>query len=164
MDLTPRGVVLPTGGLLGAFLAQFPSAVGGVEDPQPPIYPRAGVVVYWDDAAGQKRALDTVAVEYRRRDETGMLGSTYFMRPGIEPGVPPPSVLMTWWMLLLALSSCARYHPRIWAKALDVDGSPIAVSLERCLDFAVVRVPELIRVALDGPPVAPDGGGDPPLR
>jgi hypothetical protein len=121
----------------------------------------SGLVLSYRDEGPYTRRLDSVAVEYRRREGAGV--SAFFLRPALEDEGEPPSVLMTWWMLLYAVSVCARYHPRIWAQALDVDASPIAVALEQCLDLAVVRVPELIRVALDGPPVA-SPGGDPPLR
>jgi hypothetical protein len=121
----------------------------------------AGLVLDENDEGAYTRRLESVAVEYRRRKGAGV--SAFFLRPSFEGDELPPSVLMTWWMLLYALSVCARYHPRIWTKALDVDESPVAVALERCLDLAVVRVPELLRVALDGPPIAPVGG-DAPLR
>jgi len=59
-----------------------------------------------------------------------------------------PHPLMLWWALLLALSSLARYEPAAWTSAIDLDASPLAVSLERVLDIAAERVPLRIHQAL----------------
>jgi hypothetical protein len=58
--------------------------------------------------------------------------------------------LMLWWVLLLGLSSVARYDPELWISALDVDTSKQAVPIEAALDAAVVALPELILEALVG--------------
>jgi len=55
---------------------------------------------------------------------------------------------MTWWVLLFGLSIFARYHPQLWARALDVDGSQHAVPLEGLLDNALLAVPALVYDAL----------------
>jgi len=70
-------------------------------------------------------------------------GSTYF-RPGLGSGANIPSPLITWWGVLLALSSVARYEPVAWRAALDIDRSPIAWTLERGLAVAEERIPELV--------------------
>jgi hypothetical protein len=54
------------------------------------------------------------------------------------------SPLMTWWTLLFGLSIFARYHPEMWAEALDVDQSKTAVPLEAILDSAMSALPRLI--------------------
>lgn len=61
---------------------------------------------------------------------------------------PSPHPLMLWWALLLGLSSLARYEPAAWTGAIDLDASPLAVSLERVLDLAAGRVPFRVHQAL----------------
>lgn len=64
--------------------------------------------------------------------------------------------IMLWWLLLLGLSSIARYNPETWISTLDVNASPAAVAIETTLDTAVSAVPNLILRALVDPPP----GGD----
>jgi hypothetical protein len=61
--------------------------------------------------------------------------------PGHTEALTP---LMTWWALLFGLSIFARYHPEMWAEALDVDQSKAAVPLEAILDSALGIMPRLI--------------------
>ncbi len=60
--------------------------------------------------------------------------------------VLPPVLL--WWCLLHALSHVARYHPAAWTAALDPDGSPEAVPIERTLSLALAAVPRLVLLVL----------------
>jgi hypothetical protein len=105
---------------------------------------RSGPVVRWELGRGQGgpmlRALG---------DFADHIDGRWYLRPLM--GQPPqaPSRLMTWWALLLALSSLARYHPSLWVAALDVDRSPHAVALEQCLEVAVSAVVPLILDALN---------------
>jgi hypothetical protein len=55
---------------------------------------------------------------------------------------------MLWWLLLLGLSSIARYNPEAWISTLNVNDSPAAVAIEVTLDTAVTAVPNLILQAL----------------
>lgn len=71
-----------------------------------------------------------------------------FLRPGLGSDRSVPSALVTWWGILLALSSLARYEPVIWRSALDIDSSPIAHMLESALDRVEERLPELILQAI----------------
>jgi hypothetical protein len=71
-----------------------------------------------------------------------------YLRPTLGHGEGEISLLMTWWAVLLALSSLARYEPSRWQAALDVDSSKVAVLLERVLEIAQERVPELLFEAL----------------
>jgi YaaC-like protein len=57
---------------------------------------------------------------------------------------------MTWWLLLFALSMLARYHPLVWIRALDVDTSAVAVTLERAMRKAVDALPQLVSEAIYG--------------
>jgi hypothetical protein len=63
-------------------------------------------------------------------------------------GGPSPHPLMLWWALLLGLSSLARYEPAAWTSAINLDGSTLAVSLERVLDIAEDRVPQRVLESL----------------
>lgn len=64
--------------------------------------------------------------------------------PTLPGQAQPLSHLATWWALLFSLSIFARYHPELWVKSLDVDGSQLAVPLETMLDLAIEQVPTLI--------------------
>lgn len=75
----------------------------------------------------------------------------WWLRPAVGDSLIVPSRLVCWWGLLLALSSLARYEPAAWRRALDIDASPIAVSLEEGLDLALDRIPEMLLDALDAP-------------
>jgi hypothetical protein len=55
---------------------------------------------------------------------------------------------MLWWVLLLGLSSIARYNPEAWISTLNVNDSPAAVAIEVTLDTALSAVPNLILQAL----------------
>jgi len=87
---------------------------------------------------------DQIAPEDRYRDDR-------FLRPCVEGGNrPPPSPLMTWWLLLYSFSMLARYQPRKWTALLDLDKSRCAVSLQYALDTALSAIPHLVLEALDG--------------
>ena len=74
-----------------------------------------------------------------------------WMRPNLPVGTRPPSVLMTWWAVLFALSMLARYHPVEWVTALDPDTSRVAVVLERTMEVALEVVPGLVLEAMQAP-------------
>lgn len=93
-------------------------------------------VVWPLDASGARRPISDLGEEW---------GGARWLRPPLgDPGAQTPSLLMTWWALLLALSSAARYAPAQWAAALDPDSSALATVLEELLEVADVRVPQLI--------------------
>jgi hypothetical protein len=98
-----------------------------------------GVRLEWRSPDGVPRTIDTVGQSY--------LGS-FYLRPAIEPGDLPPSVLMTWWALLLGLSSLARYEPAKWTAALDRDSSTLAVPIENALEMAQEIMPRLVLHAI----------------
>lgn len=52
--------------------------------------------------------------------------------------------LLVWWALLYAFSMLARYYPAAWAKMTNIDASNEAVLIERMLDIALFRVPDLL--------------------
>lgn len=104
--------------------------------------------------------LDAIAPLYRWKDRR-------WLRPSVEGDAPPPSPLMTWWAILFALSTFARYHPVPWTSSLVVDQSSSAAVLERILDLAQDAVPHLVFEALglsgDGPLLLRPGADTPPV-
>jgi hypothetical protein len=91
---------------------------------------------------------------FRRLDEVGVsLGErgTYYLRPPVSIDGTTPVPLMTWWAILLALSSLARYEPEVWVAALDVNTSRIATALEALMEVAEARIPKLVEEALHLP-------------
>jgi len=59
---------------------------------------------------------------------------------------------MTWWAALYGLSILARYHPRTWVAALDLDSSDLAVPLDVILEEAMRAVPHLVHEAIFSEP------------
>ncbi len=130
--------------LVERVLAPYPRAVGwsiasqfvptDIYDPAP-----SPILLQWSrgDENGQ-RAL--IAPEHLTDEHDG----TLYFRPGVGQNRAVPSPLMTWWGLLLGLSSLARYEPVVWRQALDIDRSPIAWALERGLLVAQHCIPELV--------------------
>jgi hypothetical protein len=98
--------------------------------------------VSWTDRPERHPRLDQVAPEYRG---TGLR----LLMPSLPTG-DGLSPLMLWWILLLGLSSVARYDPEVWVAALDVNTSQQAVPIESALDAAVDALPELILQSLLG--------------
>lgn len=106
---------------------------------------------------------DPIVLEWVYKDEDGQRvwvalqlltvqhEDSLYLRPGLGPSRAVPDSLVTWWALLLALSSLARYQPVAWRRALDIDHSPIAHTLERGLEIAEQRIPELVLEAIDIP-------------
>lgn len=56
------------------------------------------------------------------------------------------------WLLLLGLSSLARYEPAPWTEAIDPDQSTMAVPLEQACDLASAWVPTILHVLLTTEP------------
>jgi hypothetical protein len=74
----------------------------------------------------------------------GEAGDTRVLVPTLPGQSELLTPLMTWWLLLFGLSIFARYHPGLWADALNVDRSPVAVPLEAVLDHALGLLPRLV--------------------
>jgi hypothetical protein len=135
--------------LLG-LLELYPTSRGKVSLPRPIGEPGilarfnsptgTGVEVLWKDGGA---GMDAVADQYR-------LFGRRWLRPAVARDLEPPTPLMTWWALLFSLSMLARYHPVEWVRALDVDRSPIAVSLERAVAEALDAIPHLVLEGLLG--------------
>ena len=76
-----------------------------------------------------------------------------FARRSLEGDrTPPPSPLMTWWLLLYTFSILARYQPRKWTQLLDLDASACAVNLQFALETALSAIPHLLVEAVSGRP------------
>lgn len=58
--------------------------------------------------------------------------------------------LMSWWIVLYAMSMLARYHPAEWGDWLDIDNSLDAVAIETTLVRALEALPDLVLRALSG--------------
>ncbi|MGV9568019.1 YaaC family protein [Streptomyces sp. NPDC003480] len=93
--------------------------------------------------SGNTSFFDKLAPQYRFEHER-------YLRPPIGPHqAPPPSPLMTWWLLLYTFSMISRYQPRKWAEILDLDESPNAAVVQHALEIALTVLPHLVLEALD---------------
>jgi hypothetical protein len=104
------------------------------DDPEQPGWVRGGIFVTLDG-----RMLEEIAETY--------LGSTVYIRPAIGEA-SPPSILMTWWAVLFALSHLARYEPATWTRAISPDRSALTVPIEAGLRHAGRILPRLVLHAL----------------
>lgn len=73
--------------------------------------------------------------------------------PAVAGLSAPLRPLLTWWMVLLALSSLARYEPDQWAGMVDVDraASP-AVPIEQLLAASLDAIPQVLIDAIADEP------------
>jgi len=72
-----------------------------------------------------------------------------YVRPAVS-GEPPPSILMTWWAVLFALSHLARYAPAVWTAAISPDSSDLTVPIEDGLRAAKRSLPRLVYHGITG--------------
>jgi len=106
--------------------------------------------------------LDKAAPPYR-------IWGRRWLRPAIA-AAETPDPRMTWWALLCALSMYARYDPKEWVEALDIDFSVVGVTLERAMDRAIGALLQLVLSAVletpfllpwsEGAGIDPFGRGD----
>lgn len=140
-----------------AYLARYPTAAGwespidngipGMDDPATGF----GIRLQWrlptaSGSAGERfeYLLTEIAPRHIRYDQG-------FLRPAVGGGdILHP--LLTWWLILYALSMFARYQPGAWVRHLDVASSPNAVRLESLLSAGLESVPRLVLEALTGRP------------
>lgn len=86
----------------------------------------------------------------RGADGTAVIaGTSYYRRtavllPRAGSSTRSLSPLMSWWVVLYALSMLARYAPSNWTETLSLAESPIASRIEFLLDAALDAVPELL--------------------
>jgi hypothetical protein len=111
----------------------------------------SGMLVRWDPAAAAyATAIDDVAPEYAVEHER-------WLRPTVGAAGDFLSPLMAWWALLFGLSMLSRYHPVRWARALDIDASPVAADLEYALRAAMTSIPRLVLEGIWGEPIVVRG-------
>lgn len=85
--------------------------------------------------------------EGRRDPSRQFRGSTVLM-PACGDSSSALHPLLTWWILLFALSMITRYKPVEWTEIIDVNRSPLAVPLETMLTKALEAVPIQIHATL----------------
>jgi hypothetical protein len=101
---------------------------------------------FWPNVGGGQ-GLDDRLATFEARFPSDASGRRWLM-PALGGEQTPLAPLLTWWILLLGLSSLARYEPASWVKALDVDASQVAVPLEAALEAAQHEIPKLVLDAL----------------
>lgn len=74
---------------------------------------------------------------------------THYLRPAVG-GKAPPSILMTWWAVLYALSQLARYEPAVWMDVINPDASVLTVPIEDGLRLAQASLPKMVYQAITG--------------
>jgi hypothetical protein len=99
--------------------------------------------VEWVDDTGVRCSTNLVGESY-------LGGQPRYLRPLLGDGDNRLSIFMTWWAVLLAVSSLARYHPATWAQAIDPDSSSVTVPLEKGLRLAKDVLPQLVVHAVTG--------------
>jgi hypothetical protein len=133
-------------------LSSYSNATRGlrVEPPVPrnpdPYRPQDGpsVEVYWEADDGTARPLDEVAFRL------GGPNTGTFLQPGLGANGDQLTPFAATWVVLLTLSSAARYYPDRWTAALDRDSSVLAVPIEDALSRTRELMPWLLRHALEG--------------
>ena len=107
----------------------YPDAAEGlvIDSLLPEPFPQEGMQVFlgWEDSGESRMDVRSIATNY--------LGG-YWLLPAVRAGGETLSPLRC---LLYAFSDLARYHPAVWATALDPDGSKAAVPIERALALAL---------------------------
>lgn len=83
------------------------------------------------------------------KETTTYRGQSYLF-PTVGSGDNSLHPLLSWWVVLYALSMAARYSPQLWMTSLSIGSSPIASQLEFVMDTALSAVPELIAEAIAG--------------
>lgn len=79
------------------------------------------------------------------------LRNSSVLMPACREGSKALDPLLTWWVLLYALSMVTRYEPVNWTRIIDVNRSPLAVPLEVALHKALEAVPAQVYSALTMP-------------
>ncbi|MGV4983174.1 YaaC family protein [Streptomyces sp. NRAIS4] len=143
---------------LAAFLPKYPGLHdaqlwGSAEDAFSEIRSRRFSVDFCWPAPKQEMGEAEIEAFFDNRAPAYRFIANRYLRPAFEPAKAPPTPLMSWWLLLYAFSMLARYQPRKWSEALDVDKSPNAAVLEYALDIALEVIPHLALEGLDQSPM-----------
>jgi len=140
--IVPAAIVFPwqpaNRHTIESILAAYPMRVRPISQSEGaslvPTIDGTGVLLHWPRKQGDEDPLPPAYGPEGRR----------WIRPAVCDAQDPPSLLMTWWAILYALSMVARYHPVEWVSALNLDASTAAVVLGRALDVALDVLPELV--------------------
>jgi hypothetical protein len=97
-----------------------------------------------DDGTRTDEALFISARDARPRK----LRNGSVLMPACREGSKALDPLLTWWVLLYALSMVTRYEPVNWTHITDVNRSPLAVPLEVALHKALEAVPAQVYSSL----------------
>jgi hypothetical protein len=141
---------------LGQLLDRYPSAQGwgfsSVLDGHPldwqPWSDRTWMTtVHWpyppeDSPEFEMSLAEAKASAYRASTDRWLFPAIASMQSPIHP-------ILTWWAVLFALSSLARYEPDFWARLIRIDASPDANAIEHLLDEALDAIPSIILRALE---------------
>lgn len=128
---------------LQAFLSDYP-ALRGL---QPRLDP-AGEIMR---GGRGEVTLEIPASRLRPRNDgrTQIVGSVDYQ--GVQVVVPTLGAssesthpLMSWWLILFALSMFARYEPKEWARVLDMNSNPQSSRIEFLQDAALIAVPRIL--------------------
>jgi hypothetical protein len=95
----------------------------------------------WRTSDGRAKSIELVA------EQLGP-GGGYYLLPALGPNEDVLKPLAAWWVVLLAVSSAARYHPDRWVAALDRDKSLLAIPIEEALATAREILPWLLLDAM----------------
>jgi hypothetical protein len=130
-------------------LAPYPGAADTlvIQPPYPahvPVSKGPVVEIAWRSADGTARAVELAA------PGLGPEGSGHYLWPGVGARQEVLKPLAAWWVILLALSSVARYEPDLWLAALARDQSVLAIPIEEALAVAREMLPWFILHALRG--------------
>jgi len=130
-------------------LALYPAANGHRQLSQ--ALPRPGWVraeIYWPDAQ-PPGTVGPTSRPLREMFDSYWSDSTFYLRPAVG-GQRAPSILMTWWAVLFALSHLARYAPAVWTAAISPDSSVLTVPIEDGLRSAKRGLPRLVYHGITG--------------
>jgi YaaC-like protein len=80
---------------------------------------------------------DLGVASYRSDDDFVVTAAIGSMSVGLHP-------ILALWVVLLGLSSLARYEPATWSKMIDIDRSAEANAIEHLLEEAIASVPAAV--------------------
>jgi hypothetical protein len=102
------------------------------------------VEIEWRSTDGAVRSIELFA------SGLGPANSGSYLWPALGATRRVLRPLALWWLVLLGLSSVARYAPDRWLRALDRDTSVMAIPIEEALGIAAEMLPWLLFDALTG--------------
>lgn len=138
---------------LSTWLAQYPALEDWDYRYQEPDKPVS--YTFTDGGTGLRLHL-RLPKDKSQSEETFLRGRSFpyhglkFAYPTLDDSDCPAHPFLLWWAVLFALSRLARYEPRDWISLIDVSRSKDAVAIEYLLAEALVALPEIACVAIQG--------------